>query len=184
MRTTWKPFSNKTKLTFLLALTFLFLFTTNSFGLDFKRGIENYRAIISKQKDFNSLSREEKLEVLQITKLLKQRSGFGSGGCDSAHQRCVNECDSVSLIYDYDKGDYVQIFNSDFSSNCEDACQRGRSYCENEDDNEGKCYEFKRACNNECPSDVYDYNTGNYLFLTDAEDICEDACRSGERACE
>ena len=27
MRTTWKPFSNETKLTFLLSLTFLFLFS-------------------------------------------------------------------------------------------------------------------------------------------------------------
>ena len=27
MRTTWKPFSNKTKLTFLFPLTFLFLFS-------------------------------------------------------------------------------------------------------------------------------------------------------------
>ena len=33
MRTTWKPFSNKTKqLTFLLALTFLFLFSGSVFG--------------------------------------------------------------------------------------------------------------------------------------------------------
>jgi len=27
MRTTWKPFSSKTKLTFLISLTFLFLFS-------------------------------------------------------------------------------------------------------------------------------------------------------------
>ena len=32
MRTTWKPFSNKTKLTFLLALTFLFLFSGSVYG--------------------------------------------------------------------------------------------------------------------------------------------------------
>ena len=30
MRTTWKPLSNETKLTFLLALTFLFLFSGSS----------------------------------------------------------------------------------------------------------------------------------------------------------
>ena len=33
MRTTWKPFSNKTKpLTFLLSLTFLFLFSGSVYG--------------------------------------------------------------------------------------------------------------------------------------------------------
>jgi len=40
MRTTWKPLSNETKLTFLLALTFLFLFSGSSvvFGDDFTDG--------------------------------------------------------------------------------------------------------------------------------------------------
>jgi hypothetical protein len=32
MRTTWKPFSKKTKLTFLLSLTFLFLFSGSVYG--------------------------------------------------------------------------------------------------------------------------------------------------------
>ena len=34
MRTTWKPSSNKTKLTFLLSLTFLFLFSGSVYGDD------------------------------------------------------------------------------------------------------------------------------------------------------
>ena len=34
MRTTWKPSGNKTKLTFVLSLTFLFLFSGCSFDED------------------------------------------------------------------------------------------------------------------------------------------------------
>ena len=41
MRTTWKPFSNKTKpLTFLLALTFLFLFSGSVYGDDFEDAMD------------------------------------------------------------------------------------------------------------------------------------------------
>ena len=32
MRTTWQPLSNETKLTFLLVLTFLFLFSGSVYG--------------------------------------------------------------------------------------------------------------------------------------------------------
>ena len=39
MRTTWKPFSKKTKLTFLLSLTFLFLFGGSVYGDDFQDGL-------------------------------------------------------------------------------------------------------------------------------------------------
>jgi len=40
MRTTWKPFSNKTKLTFLLSLTFLFLFSGSVYGDDLQDGVD------------------------------------------------------------------------------------------------------------------------------------------------
>jgi hypothetical protein len=33
------------------------------------------------------------------------------------------------------------------------------------------------ACENECPSSVFNYTTGEYLLLTDA-------CSAGENACE
>ena len=52
MRTTWKPLSNKTKpLTFLLALTFLFLFSGSSvvFGGDLQDGVDAY-----KRKDYKT----------------------------------------------------------------------------------------------------------------------------------
>ena len=42
MRTTWKPSSNKTKLTFLLSLTFLFLFSGSVYGDDFQDGLDAY----------------------------------------------------------------------------------------------------------------------------------------------
>ena len=39
MRTTWQPLSNETKpLTFLLALTFLFLFSGSVYGDDYQDG--------------------------------------------------------------------------------------------------------------------------------------------------
>ena len=42
MRTTWKPSSNKTPLTFLLALTFLFLFSGSVYGSDLEDGRDAY----------------------------------------------------------------------------------------------------------------------------------------------
>ena len=48
MRTTWQPFSNETKpLTFLLALTFLFLFSSEVFGDEIQDGFDAY-----KKKDY------------------------------------------------------------------------------------------------------------------------------------
>ena len=42
MRTTWKPFSKKTKLTFLFPLTFLFLFSGSVYGDDFQDAEDAY----------------------------------------------------------------------------------------------------------------------------------------------
>tara|TARA_B100000686_G_scaffold305473_1_gene343939 strand:+ start:227 stop:949 length:723 start_codon:yes stop_codon:yes gene_type:complete len=42
MRTTWKSFSKKTKLTFLLSLTFLFLFSGSVYGGDFEDGSDAF----------------------------------------------------------------------------------------------------------------------------------------------
>ena len=112
--------------------------------------------------------------------LLQQiRRGYIGEPCDRAYNRCTSECSDE--IYNYDTGNYIS--NTDVASNCEDACRRGRNYCEDEDKDE-QCYEFKRACRNDCPSDVYDYDSGDYLYNTDVNSMCEDACRSGERACE
>ena len=49
MRTTWKPFSKKTKLTFLLSLTFLFLFSGSVFADDFQDAVDAY-----KRKDYKT----------------------------------------------------------------------------------------------------------------------------------
>ena len=43
MRTTWKPFSKKIKLTFLFSLTFLFLFSGSVYGDDFQDGADAYK---------------------------------------------------------------------------------------------------------------------------------------------
>ena len=40
MRTTWQSLSNETKLTFLLSLTFLFLFSGSVYGDDYQDGLD------------------------------------------------------------------------------------------------------------------------------------------------
>ena len=54
MRTTWKTIRNKTKLTFLLSLTFLFLFSGSSvvFGDDYEDATDAY-----KRKDYKEAHR-------------------------------------------------------------------------------------------------------------------------------
>ncbi|MFC1859746.1 hypothetical protein ACFL9U_17210 [Thermodesulfobacteriota bacterium] len=125
---------------------------------------------------------KQQQQTKKIYEQIQRRRIYVSDKCDAAYKRCVSECEDVS-IYDYDSGNYISINNTDFLDNCESACARGRRYSEDEDADE-KCYEFKRACRNDCPSDVYDYDSGEYLMLTDADSQCEDACRAGERACE
>ena len=53
------------------------------------------------------------------------------------------------------------------SPNVEDACESAYS-----------------KCKRECPSSVFDWQSGNYLYSTDANSKCEDACRAGRRNCE
>ena len=127
--------------------------------------------------------KQQQEQMRKIIEQIKRRRVAVNDRCDAAYNRCVNECESVS-IFNYETGNYRSVRNTDFLDNCEEACSRGRRYCEDEDDNEEKCYEFKRACRNDCPSDVYDYRSGKYLMLTDANDQCEDACGAGERECE
>lgn len=128
------------------------------------------------------MTSEEIKQQRKIYEQIQKKRIYVHDKCDAAYKRCISECEDVS-IYDYDSGDYISIDNTDFLDNCEAACARGRRYCEDEDADE-KCYEFKRACRNDCPSDVYDYDSGEYLMLTDADSQCEDACRAGERECE
>jgi hypothetical protein len=124
----------------------------------------------------------EQDKARQRLMLLTLETSSGEG-CDAAYHRCVNECEDVSVLFDYERDDYHPIGNSDFASNCEDACQGGRNHCEDEEGDE-RCFEFKRACTIDCPTSVFDYDESDYLLLTDAEDTCEDACSAGKRACE
>jgi uncharacterized protein len=63
MRTTWKPFSKKTNLTFLLALTFLFLFSGSVYGDDFS----------DFQDGFDALKREDYKESFGLLKPLAEQ---------------------------------------------------------------------------------------------------------------
>ena len=107
-----------------------------------------------------------------------------TGGCDVAKSECESECGSVSgSIYNYDTGEYFDASNTDFGSKCEDACASGYDACQDASRSD-RCDEFESDCDSECPSDVYDWNTGEYLMSTDASSKCEDACQAGQSACE
>ena len=100
--------------------------------------------------------------------------------CEDAERKCKLECDSE--IYDYDSGEY--LYNTDVESSCEDACRAGAKACDYEDDPEDGCWYFKRKCQSECDSEIYDYDSGEYLYNTDVESSCEDACNYGYRRCD
>ena len=103
--------------------------------------------------------------------------------CDDAFRKCRSECSGVTSLFNYESGKYVNTQGTDFASNCEDSCRRGRRYCESESKLSEGCYEFRRKCRNECPSSIFSYRSSNFLLLTDANSKCEDACNSGYRRC-
>ena len=130
MRTTWKPLSNETPLTFLLSLTFLCLIGSSSvaFSLDFKRGMENYQAIISGKKQFKSLNQEEKNEVVEIMNLIKRS---GSSYSDSDSEDCRDAKDNASSYAD-DLASYAARLkrcaeNKSFSDDCYSEFRRTKS---------------------------------------------------------
>ncbi len=104
--------------------------------------------------------------------------------CDDAFRKCRNECGSVGVLFNYENGRLINSADTDFVSNCESSCRRGRRYCESESSRSEGCYEFKRKCRNDCPTSVISFRSGNILLLTDANSKCEDACNSGYRRCE
>ena len=151
---------------------------------DIQRGIENYQKFLSGEIKLNQLSAEEINELMTVHRIMSgssiNDSTNVSDACYDGYRKCKSNCSSS--IYDYESGQY--LWNTDASSKCEDACSRGKRYCEDEDDRDDACYEFKRKCANECSSDIYDYESGQYLWNTDASSKCEDACSSGKRYCE
>jgi hypothetical protein len=104
--------------------------------------------------------------------------------CSDAFRQCRNECNSVSMLINLEGGDAINALESDFYSNCEDACRRGKRYCEGEATLTDGCYAFKRACRNDCPDSLLSFRSGSLLLLTNANDQCEDACNAGYRRCE
>lgn len=100
--------------------------------------------------------------------------------CEDAVRKCRSYCGYD--VYDYDSGEY--LYSTDADSNCEDSCKRGLRACEDEYDRSNGCWEFKRKCQSECSDEVYDYDSGEYIYNTDAQGQCEDACHSGYRWCE
>ena len=53
-----------------------------------------------------------------------------------------------------------------------------------EDAIEEACDNAYSACVLDCPSEVLDYESGNYLYNTDANSNCEDACQTGRYSCD
>jgi len=58
MRTTWKPFSNKTKFTFLLALIFLFLFSGSVYGQETVRKKYHDNGKLKRETHFKNEERD------------------------------------------------------------------------------------------------------------------------------
>lgn len=104
--------------------------------------------------------------------------------CDDAFRKCRDEFSSVGRLFNYENGKLVNALNTDFVSNCESSCRRGRRYCESESNSSDACYEFRRKCRDDCPSSVFNFSNGSILLLTDANSKCENACSSGHRRCE
>jgi hypothetical protein len=111
-------------------------------------------------------------------------SSLTHANCNDGYKRCVNECNVVKSIFNYDDSQYIKSSDTDFQGKCEDSCRRGKRYCEYESNLSDGCYEFKRKCRNECPSSLFSYKSSQYLFNTDANGKCEDSCSSGYRRCE
>jgi hypothetical protein len=110
---------------------------------------------------------------------LRAAPSFSRAACQRAYEACVADC--TGPVFDYDKGDYVS--HTDFPNQCRDACASGGAACDDADRDE-RCDEFHSSCSGNCDSTVFDYRKSDYLMLTDADSKCEDACTSGESACQ
>jgi len=98
--------------------------------------------------------------------------------CNMARASCSSRCSSVS-IFDYESGDYI---TTNFNADCSSACDSGALACEFSTVDE-RCDEFLSDCESSCSFSVIS-NSGDFLYLTNSEDECRDACRSGESACD
>ena len=116
--------------------------------------------------------------------ILVSISTFTYSNCSDGCKRCISECSGVKSIFNYENSTFVKSSDTDFPSNCEDSCRRGRRYCEDESNLSDGCDEFKRKCRNQCPTSIFSYRNGKFLFVTDANSKCENSCNSGYRRCE
>lgn len=121
----------------------------------------------------------KKLIIILITLLLISNSALAD--CEGATKKCKSECWYMS-IFNNDNSQYIDANKTDFVVNCENSCNEGKRYCQYESSLSDGCYQFKRKCNNNCPSSIY--IGSEYLYNTDANSKCEDSCRAGYRYCE
>jgi len=100
--------------------------------------------------------------------------------CDRGLNECSDECSNN--LYNYVSGNYINTYGSNFENNCKEACEEGKSACENVGKYE-RCGTFDSACSMSCPTSVYVYKTSSYLYSTNAHTICTNACSSGQSSC-
>ena len=137
------------------------------------KNLEGKCASMTKDEIAAQAEMKQKLLLMTIAK------GSSNPDCDKAYDACESECSGA--IYDYDSGDY--LYNTDFKRKCENACSSGVDVCEDEPPSE-RCDEFYDDCESDCPSSVYDYDSGKYLYNTNGKRKCEDACEAGKDDCE
>ena len=153
---------------------------------DLNRGYINFLKLKTGEISTSDLNEEELMEVIEISTILNSASDEDEededvdGACYDGYRKCKNDC--PSSVYDWETSEY--LYNTDANSKCEDACKKGKRACEYEDNIDDACYAFNRKCKNDCPSSVYDWETSEYLYNTDANSKCEDACKKGKRACD
>lgn len=99
--------------------------------------------------------------------------------CSAALVRCSERCSSAWI--EDEEGESRD--NTDFDSECIEACSDGLDACTEADALRDACEEFEDTCSSECPSEVYDYDAGEYLWYTDSQDECERACAAGAFGC-
>lgn len=129
------------------SIILIFILAPNiALTLDYKRGMENYNAILAGGKNFDSLSQDEKKEVISIVNIMKRSSSSYS---ESDSEECREAKDNASSYAD-DLANYTKKLKN---------CAESKSFSDD-------CYwEFRRTKNSHS-----DYESA----VSEVQSECED----------
>ncbi len=136
-----------------------------------------------KQEEFCiEMSEPEKLveeKHILASKSSLQVNGPEGTSCHAGYNKCTSVC--YQPVYDQLTGRPLK--KTDFIARCSQACSEAEARCGNEEA-KGQCILFDRICAERCPSTVHDLAAGRYLADTNAQSLCQQACRYGMAACD